>query len=151
MIAEIKNKAPRDYVGKEDVLTGNFFGALRYTKFQDFLGECLLSAASFNYPKDYERFKEILKSIDNETFNENIKFWPKIKNDEIDLIIEFDKVVIGIEVKFHSGLSSDDEIYNNVGANEDRSKNQLSRYADLLIENYNDKEIVSLVGEDTID
>lgn len=41
---------------------------------------------------------------------EHIKFWPKHDRGELDVLLEFDNCYIGIEVKFQSGLSSDDQL-----------------------------------------
>ena len=39
-----------------------------------------------------------------------IKFWPYDEDGELDALMEFDNVIMGIEVKYLSGLSSDDSI-----------------------------------------
>ena len=41
---------------------------------------------------------------------EHIKFWPKHDLGELDVLLEFDNCYIGIEVKYKSGLSSDDQL-----------------------------------------
>ena len=41
---------------------------------------------------------------------EHIKFWPKHDLGELDVLLNFDNCCIGIEVKFKSGLSSDDQL-----------------------------------------
>lgn len=110
MIAEIHKKISKSGSNLtdrlEDNLTGNFFGALRYMPFDLALKKIMIETV---YPKDVS---EKIKEIDAEVWADNIKFWPYDENGEIDVLLEFENTIIGIEVKYLSGLSSDDEIIN---------------------------------------
>jgi hypothetical protein len=66
------------------------------------------------------------RHIDGE-WGDKVHFWPydSTTRTEPDVIIEFEDVVILIEVKYNSGLSGDD---------------QLDREAELLLHNYKDKK-----------
>ena len=43
---------------------------------------------------------------------EKIEFWPYHKDGELDVVIDLNLITIGVEVKYNSGLSSDDEVLN---------------------------------------
>ena len=111
--------------GLEDKLTGDFFGSLRYINFHDGLQEILCralsKAESFQQDQDIPQIIEIIKKIKcNELQDDvNIEFWPK-KTDgenrgELDVLLKFDNCYIGVEVKFRSGLSSDDQLIREAG------------------------------------
>lgn len=123
MIAEIYKKAHFEIEGKEDILTGNFFGALSYTeRFGDMLGP-ILRKVNFGIEPNAQ-YSSDLASIDR--FDQyEIKFWEKFDwlkgKKEPDLLLEFQDFVICIEVKYHSGLSGSD---------------QLATYAKLLRQHY---------------
>lgn len=112
MIAEIYKKANFEIEGKEDILTGNFFGAIGYTEhFGDMLGP-MLRTVSFG-AKSSEQFLNDLESVkDRQDYK--IQFWKKFDwlngKKEPDLFIEFEKFVLCIEVKYHSGLSGVDQL-----------------------------------------
>jgi len=110
MIAEIHKKISKSGSNLtdrlEDNLTGNFFGALRYMPFNLAMKKIIIASV---YPQEIsEKFNE----IDAEAWADNIKFWPYDESGEIDVLLEFENAIIGIEVKYLSGLSSDDEIIN---------------------------------------
>lgn len=141
MIAEIHKKISKSGSNLtdrlEDNLTGNFFGVLRYMPFNLVFKKLLVASV---YPKEVARK---IDEIDYELWNNNIKFWPYDENGEIDVLLEFEKAVIGIEVKYLSDLSSDDEI-DNSNINGDpkyefqESRQQLAR----------ESRIISKFGED---
>ncbi|MFF2177462.1 hypothetical protein ACFVT8_13450 [Lysinibacillus sp. NPDC058147] len=111
----------------EDNLTGMIFGSLRYLSFQSGIGKILAKGVN-----NEQICKELLK-LTYDMWAENITFWPYDKEGEIDVIIEFESVIIGIEVKYQSGLSSDDEVYNIKENTETNiSKNQLARESNIL-------------------
>ena len=99
----------------EDNLTGNFFGSLRYIPFSKGIKKVLLEAIDNDCFDNYEA----------EEWAEKIEFWPYHEDGELDLIIDLNLVTIGIEVKYNSGLSSEDNMTND-DESEDKSKNQLS-------------------------
>ena len=106
MIAElygkISSKGTNLSESLEDNLTGDFFGALRYIPFSKGIKPILLKVI------EEENFDE----YETEEWAENIEFWPYHKEGELDSIINLNLVTIGIEVKYKSGLSSDDEVVN---------------------------------------
>ena len=98
----------------EDKLTGDFFGTLRYMDFCDGL-QPILCGALRKSEKQQAESKAAIQLIENANCTnikdeENIKFWPKHDLGELDVLLNFDNCCIGIEVKFQSGLSSDDQL-----------------------------------------
>ena len=98
----------------EDKLTGDFFGTLRYMDFCDGL-QPILCGALRKSEKQQTESKAAIQLIENVNCTnikdeEHIKFWPKHDLGELDVLLEFDNCYIGIEVKFQSGLSSDDQL-----------------------------------------
>ena len=98
----------------EDKLTGDFFGTLRYMDFCDGL-QPVLCGALCKWEKQQAESKAAIQLIENVNCTnisdeEHIKFWPKHDLGELDVLLEFDNCYIGIEVKFQSGLSSDDQL-----------------------------------------
>ena len=117
----------------EDKLTGDFFGTLRYMDFYDGL-QPILCGALRKSEKQQETSQDaiqLLKNVNctNIRDEEHIKFWPKHDLGELDVLLDFDNCCIGIEVKFQSGLSSDD---------------QLIREAEILCDLAKDKEKILL-------
>lgn len=108
MIAEIKHKVI-NY--QEDELTGNFFGNMRYLPF-----DRGLQIIFTKYCKSNDRaFLNILTEIKKTEFDMN--FWKKSMNGhrEIDGYIEVGDVGIGIEVKYNSGLSGEEQLEDEAG------------------------------------
>lgn len=132
LLAEIHNKISRSGTNLterlEDNLTGNFFGAIRYLPFESGLKR-VLASVRFNEDKDRRDWENSLSIIHD--YDLEYMFWPKHNEGEIDLLIGHQEVLIGIEVKLFSGLSSEDD---NLDLIEDpgESKNQLIRYAMML-------------------
>ncbi|MDU5949571.1 MAG: hypothetical protein E6Z15_21230 [Paenibacillus macerans] len=133
MIAEIHNKISRTGSNLsdrlEDQLTGDFFGAIRYLPFQHGLKHVL---AAVRFGDDVQApdlgWHKLLESIQD--FNCTLHFWPRHAEGEIDLILEHPDVIIGIEVKYFSGISSDDEDLQEVPP--EASSHQLARYSRML-------------------
>ncbi len=136
MIAEIYHKISSNASNLtdrlEDNLTGNFFGTMRYISFNSGLKRIL---ADCIYPN--ELASKIL-SIDYEYWDEHITFWPYDSDGEIDILIDFPDLIIGIEVKYLSGLSTDDDICNEMVAVDTteqlrvESRQQLARESRIL-------------------
>ncbi|WP_208528081.1 hypothetical protein [Jeotgalibacillus sp. R-1-5s-1] len=132
MLAEIHNKISQSGSNLsdrlEDKLTGDFFGALRYLPFE--LGmKNLLEQVEFseNEPKDF--WRAILNRYTG--FPAVWNFWPRDIEGEIDLLLSFEDLMVGIEVKYLSGISSEDEM--DTGAVDHTvSVHQLARYARML-------------------
>ena len=135
MIAEIKGKLSQTGYNLnenlEDNLTGNFFGALRYIPF-DLALRNILSAGV--HPREVG---DLIGKISANFWSDKIEFWPYDKEGEIDALLNFDDTIIGIEVKYSSGLSSDDDIDNSTmidkqSVEAEDSKNQLSRESRIV-------------------
>ena len=126
MIAEIYHKFSTDL---EDVLTGDFFGAMRYMPFNRGLNQIFKNYAVSEDPQ----VTHILSNAADYDFN--FEFWKRSENGlvEIDGFIPLTSVGIGIEVKYRSGLSGGD---------------QLEKEAQVLDEWCNGKEkLLILIGE----
>lgn len=136
MIAEIHNKISSTGSNLsdrlEDQLTGDFFGTMKYIPYNCGLQKIL----GYNVGGDNEEPK--------------YHFWKRLKDAnnstvEPDLILEFKNAVIGIEVKYNSGLSSNDSEEGAEQSLKDDSKeikesnNQLVREARAIIKEYNNK------------
>ena len=135
MIAEIKGKLWQTghnlNESLEDNLTGNFFGALRYIPFDLALRNILVAGV---YPS---KVGDLIGKISADFWSDKIEFWPKADEGEIDALLNFDDTIIGIEVKYASGLSSDDDIDNSTmidkqSVEAEDSKNQLSRESRIV-------------------
>lgn len=127
MIAEIYHKFSTDL---EDVLTGDFFGAMRYMPFNRGLNQIFKNYAVSEDPQ----VTHILSNAADDDFN--FEFWKRSENGlvEIDGFIPLTSVGIGIEVKYRSGLSGGD---------------QLEKEAQVLDEWCNGKEkLLILIGEE---
>lgn len=103
MIAEIYHKFT---TSMEDELTGNFFGTMRYLPFNRGLNQILKNYA---VSEDW-KVKRILTEISDENFD--IEFWKQSDDGmvEIDGYIPLSNVGIGIEVKYQSGLSGENQL-----------------------------------------
>lgn len=134
MLAEIHGKVNQQNTNlselSEDELTGNFFGCLRYIPFKKGLKKILSNAV---YPRE---FQDLIDKIDVDYWKDNLHLWKKETENgmttELDVRIDFSSIVIGIEVKFLSGLSSEDTETDNTIITAENSFNQLSREARIL-------------------
>ncbi len=150
MIAEIKGKVNRKNTNLtelgEDELTGNFFGSMRYIPFTKGLKKILKNAIR---PAELQN---LMDEIDVYYWNDNIFFWDKVRENgnftELDVRIDFPTIIIGIEVKYRSGLSSeDDEEDGSISA--ENSVNQLSREARVLrLVGSDKKKLLLLLADD---
>ncbi|MCL6587721.1 MAG: hypothetical protein K6T72_14640 [Anoxybacillus sp.] len=93
----------------EDQLTANMFGTLRYLPFHKGL-QPLLSRAVFFSSATQTVFQNGLAMQNDEFIGEKVTFWAKRERSEMDVWLELDYLTIGIEVKYHSPLSSDDQL-----------------------------------------
>ena len=103
MIAEIYHKFSTN---SEDVLTGCFFGAMRYLPFSRGLNQIFKHYAVSEDPQ----VAYILSALSDEEFD--FEFWKRSENGnvEIDGYIPLASVGIGIEVKYQSGLSGANQL-----------------------------------------
>lgn len=134
MLAEIHNKISQDGSNLsdrlEDKLTGDFFGTIRYLPFEKGMNS-VLSSARFENPitnEEWIKFFEYEKG-----FMEDMQFWAPHSEGEIDLLIPFSELLLGIEVKYLSGISSDDQ-QSDRKVDYQESCHQLARYARMLKE-----------------
>lgn len=127
MIAELNGKISSRETNLtetlEDNLTGNFFGSLRYIPFSKGIKKILIEAIG----------EEYFDKDEVEEWAEKIEFWPYHKDGELDAVIDLNLVTIGVEVKYNSGLSSDDEVLNE-GEKIEKSNNQLARESRIIKE-----------------
>src|SRR5271157_1157603 len=140
MIAEIKNKISSSGTNLsdrlEDQLTGDVFGAIRYLPKE--LG--IIPLISHCYSEDTG---EVIGFLNRSDYLKYL-FWPKCDTyGEIDLIIECHndtktilKGILGIEIKYNSPISSDQEIPEDSLTNESKVIHQLWRYMKFLSETY---------------
>lgn len=138
MISEIKGKISSTGSNLsdrlEDKLTGDFFGALRYLPFEQGL-KGILEQAKFAEPAERRAWSEFLD--EQSGFRLDYKFWPQHSKGEIDLLLEFDNTLVGIEVKYRSGISSQNE---GETLSYDKSLHQLSRYSHMIEDLANKRE-----------
>lgn len=117
----------------EDNLTGNVLGALRYIPFDKAVKPVLANTIFPNH------LASTINEIQAHFWNENITFWPYDIEGELDALLEFDNVITGIEVKYLSGLSSDDgmdysesSIWKSTESEQAESLHQLSRESRII-------------------
>lgn len=133
MIAEIKGKVNKQNTNLtelgEDELTGNFFGNLRYIPFNKGMKKILKNSIR---PIELQN---MVDEIDIYNWNKNIHFWKRVRecerSIELDVILDFPSIIIGIEVKYRSGISSEDE-KDAEDISAETSSNQLSKEARVL-------------------
>lgn len=111
--------------------------------FSTVLGKILVNAV---YPKS---IGNDISDILCDFWADKVQLWPYDREGEIDALIEFDDTIIGIEVKFISGLSSDDDISNNED-NEaiKKSINQLARESRIVSQKGKNKRKILLFVAD---
>lgn len=135
MISEIHNKISQTGSNLsdrlEDKLTGDFFGTLRYLPFE--LGlKHVLKTAAFDHNQIKQNWFDFIES--QLGYEAKIEFWPKDTEGEIDLLISSDEFVVGVEVKYLSGISSEDS-NDQILVDFNTSVNQLARYSRMLENN----------------
>lgn len=150
MIAEIKGKVNKQNTNltelREDELTGNFFGNMRYIPFTKGLKKILKNAIR---PVELQN---MINEIDVSYWDDKIFLWEKIReNDnitELDVRMDFSSIIIGIEVKYRSGLSSEDK-ESDESISAENSFNQLSREARILrLVGADKKKLLLLLADD---
>ena len=106
MIAEIKGKVNKQNTNltelREDELTGNFFGNMRYIPFTKGLKKILKNAIR---PVELQN---MINEIDVSYWDDKIFLWEKIReNDnitELDVRMDFSSIIIGIEAVSYTHL-----------------------------------------------
>ena len=110
----------------EDKLTGDVFGVLRYLPFHTGMAQILRAA-------NIDALTECVNQTNLSFWGNRIHFWPYHEEGEMDVFLELDNAVISIEVKYMSGLSSDDDVENSDAAEErEESHNQLARESRMV-------------------
>ncbi len=135
LLAEIKGKISSKGTNlterMEDKLTGDFFGALRYIPFNKAMKQILKSSRIIK--KADNNLEQYLHSLNANCWEDNIKLWPPHSLGELDVLLTFEKIIIGIEVKYRSKLSSDDDVENPEDyQQEEKSINQLAVESEIL-------------------
>lgn len=134
MIAEIKGKISSTGSNLserlEDKLTGDLFGSLRYIPFNKAIKNILSKTKVLKV--DFSDILGVINRLDVGYWDRNIQFWPYDSLGELDVLIELEEIVIGIEVKLYSGLSSDDGVDNSAYDYMVESSHQLSRESRIL-------------------
>ncbi|WP_312474458.1 hypothetical protein [Neobacillus sp.] len=132
MLAEIHNKIAANGSNLtdrlEDKLTGDFFGTLRYLPFEIGM-KSVLSSVRFENDKVTQEWNGIIQV--ERGYMQEIEFWYRHSEGEIDLLVPLSNVIIGIEVKYLSGISSEDDTIDN-SINYQESCNQLARYSRMM-------------------
>jgi Nuclease-related domain len=139
LLAEIHNKISQAGSNLsdrlEDKLTGDFFGTIRYLPFELGLKHVFVTV---EFSQDQIK-KNWLKFIEEQKgYIVQWEFWHHGEEGEIDLLISNDKAVIGIEVKYLSGISSEDQDDGIQDYTE--SLNQLARYSRMMEKLSNGRE-----------
>ncbi|WP_240035120.1 nuclease-related domain-containing protein [Neobacillus notoginsengisoli] len=112
----------------EDKLTGDFFGTIRYLPFELGLKQ-VLTTTDFTHKQAEQKW---MKFIEKEKgFATQIEFWYRDDEGEIDLLITTEKMIIGIEVKYLSGISSEDHS-EEIAIDYRESVHQLARYSRMI-------------------
>lgn len=107
----------------EDKLTGNVFGNLRYLPYEK--GLKILLDKIILHNGDSQEILEKIYNQENSFIADKIKFWPRCKNTrtELDMSINLDELFIGIEVKYESPMSGDDQLLRELKViNDERNK-----------------------------
>ncbi len=114
MKAEIHGKISKDGSNLserlEDKLTGDFFGALRYLPSELGFGRIFKSIENVKSNRETDGSF----CIDNAS-TLNVDFWERFDSGEVDLYLETETCCYAIEVKYLSGLSSDDDTEFTIG------------------------------------
>jgi hypothetical protein len=132
LLAEIHNKISQTGSNLsdrlEDKLTGDFFGAIRYLPFETGLNH-VLSTVDVSMMNNRDKWLKYIAEMNGYILE--FEFWKREEEGEIDLFLSSEEVIIGIEVKYLSGLSSEDEDgLDTIDYTE--SVNQLARYSRML-------------------
>lgn len=133
MIAELHGKISHtgsnlhDHL--EDQLTGDVFGTLRYLPFAASMKPILLAA-------HIPMLSDCIQTEKTNFWGDCIAFWPYHEEGELDALLELEDAVIGIEVKYRSGISLDDGVGYDISseAQEELSENQLARESRIVKE-----------------
>ncbi|MEH7440637.1 hypothetical protein V7182_24610 [Neobacillus drentensis] len=132
MLAELHNKIStnsNNLERSEDQLTGDFFGTLRYLPFEMAM-KTILSKVRFKKEEIFQDWETILRQ--EKGYMTGMEFWFRHEVEgDIDLLVSLSSIKLGIEVKYLSRLSSEDEIPADV-IDYEESANQLARYSRMI-------------------
>ncbi|GIQ69555.1 hypothetical protein DUZ99_18680 [Xylanibacillus composti] len=130
--AQLYGKAASELTWSEDVLTSNIFGLLKYLS----TPEVLLTILQGAYNLDYE-------PLVFETHIERISytFWPRLQNSEPDLVLILHAKsgvhIIGVEAKYLSGKSSEEDLLASIQDRDNKQRDQLAREIEDLHDSAN--------------
>lgn len=130
---------------REDLLTADVFGCLRYLPFEKGFQKILTKARRCFIDGDIQRL-----CIKDTNRDGKVRFWPKLEKSEPDVLIEHGAHLIMIEVKYLSGKSGDYKSNHDNEVNmEPASSDQLAReYQDLkgYGGNYTERSLIYLTA-----
>ncbi len=139
MLAELHGKISRSgsnlRTTSEDNLTGNVFGVLRYAPFNKLAKPLLLESIGAFSEETSQAVKATLNEVNLDFWGDKIQFWPYDKEGELDVLLEFDNVIIGVEVKYNSPMSDQDsdKPVDDTEADMESSRKQLARESRIVL------------------
>ena len=115
MLAELNHKISCE---SEDELTGNFFGIMRYLPFRRGLKPIFEKYVK----SDDRQVESMVANMEEDVFL--FQFWKSsaLGLGEIDAYMENAGIAVGIEVKYHSGLSGENQLEREAAMLEEWSK-----------------------------
>jgi len=150
LLAELHGKISRSgsnlRTTSEGNLTGNVFGTLRYVPFKQLAKPLLLSSICAISEKTLRDVRNAINDVDIDFWGENIEFWPYDKEGELDVLLQFDSVVLGIEVKYKSPMSDQcDDMQYDIESNIGLSQKQLDRESRIVKRYANGRKAILLL------
>lgn len=96
----------------------------------------------------------MIDEVDSYYWDDNIFLWDRVRENEniteLDVRMDFSSIIIGIEVKYRSGLSSEDK-QDDENISAENSFNQLSREARILrLLGLDRKKLLLLLADDLV-
>ena len=150
MLAELHGKISRSgsnlRTTSDDNLTGNVFGTLRYVSFKQLTKPLLLSSICSISEKTLQDVRNAINDVNIDFWGENIEFWPYDKEGELDVLLQFDSVVLGIEVKYNSPMSDQcADMQYNIEMDIGLSRKQLDRESRIVKRYANGRKAILLL------
>lgn len=141
--AIIHGKLPSSVWNSEDVITSSILGGFRYLSNAEYVMQALCS--SLDIDRNFLSFPVTIKKV-------RYVFWPSLKQCEPDVVLiltdENDEIhIVGIEAKYMSPKSSEEDESVDVEQRESWQRDQLSRE----LEDLNDSDTLKKLGIDCKD
>lgn len=150
MIAEIHGKISRSgsnlRTTSEDNLTGDVIGALRYISFNELMKPLILNSIEAKEDCTKNDVIKTVTAINADFWADKIDFWPYDKEGELDVLLRFADVTIGIEVKLNSGMSDQEDNDQDTSYESQEQLARESRIVKRLAENTKDAAILILLA-----